>query len=93
VVQYGPLTDYENVPDNHACCCIMLMRTGTGLLIVTARVPDDAVAFFGRCAKGLKPGGIIIVKENICKEGFIVDKVPPALQSPARSCTSMHQCK
>ena len=31
-------------------------------------------------AKGaLKPGGLIFVKENICKEGFIVDKEDSSL--------------
>ena len=36
---------------------------------------DDAVAFFDRCKAGLEPGGIIVVKENICKHTeFVVDK-------------------
>lgn len=35
---------------------------------------DDAVAFFQRCMDNLKPGGLIFVKENVCQEGFIVDK-------------------
>mmetsp|Transcript_64721 Transcript_64721/g.159285 ORF Transcript_64721/g.159285 Transcript_64721/m.159285 type:complete len:254 (-) Transcript_64721:263-1024(-) len=35
---------------------------------------DDFCAFFLRCRYGLKPGGIIVLKENVCKEGFIVDK-------------------
>jgi protein N-terminal methyltransferase len=32
------------------------------------------VAFFQRCMDNLKPGGLIFVKENICADGFIVDK-------------------
>eukprot|EP00884_Botryococcus_braunii_P008316 jgi/Botrbrau1/17486/Bobra.0054s0069.1 len=39
----------------------------------------DAKAFFRRCAAALKPEGIIVVKENICKEGFIVDKEDTSL--------------
>ena len=36
---------------------------------------EDALAFFERCKTGLLPGGIIVVKENICAKGFVVDKV------------------
>mmetsp|Transcript_13417 Transcript_13417/g.18341 ORF Transcript_13417/g.18341 Transcript_13417/m.18341 type:complete len:267 (+) Transcript_13417:163-963(+) len=35
---------------------------------------EDFIHFFSRCAAGLKPDGIVVVKENNCKEGFIVDK-------------------
>ncbi len=35
---------------------------------------DDLVAFFKRCHAGLKPGGVLFVKENVCKEGFEVDE-------------------
>jgi protein N-terminal methyltransferase len=34
---------------------------------------DDLVAFFLRCKEGLKPGGIIVMKENNAKDGFILD--------------------
>jgi len=34
---------------------------------------DDFVAFFERCKTGVKPGGLIFVKENICKSGFVID--------------------
>ena len=41
---------------------------------------DDAVAFFDRCKAGLRPGGIIVVKENICKHtDFVVDKEDSSL--------------
>ncbi|GBF88711.1 hypothetical protein Rsub_01610 [Raphidocelis subcapitata] len=33
----------------------------------------DAVALFERCKTGLAPDGLIVVKENICGEGFVVD--------------------
>ena len=36
---------------------------------------EDAVAFFERCKTGLAPGGILVVKENVCQKGFVVDKV------------------
>ncbi|KAK3247690.1 hypothetical protein CYMTET_42828 [Cymbomonas tetramitiformis] len=39
----------------------------------------DFVAFFQRCIRGLKPGGFIMVKENNCKEGFVVDKEDSSL--------------
>jgi protein N-terminal methyltransferase len=35
---------------------------------------DDLVAFFQRCVAGLAPGGVIGVKENIARDGFIMDK-------------------
>ena len=38
------------------------------------RATDDAVALFERCKTGLKPDGLVVVKENICAEGFVVDK-------------------
>ena len=34
----------------------------------------DAVAFLQRAAAGLKAGGLIVVKENVCRDGFIVDR-------------------
>lgn len=34
---------------------------------------DDFVAFFQRCRKGLKPDGVIVLKENTCK----VRRMPP----------------
>jgi protein N-terminal methyltransferase len=37
-------------------------------------VDDDLVAFLQRCVEGLEPGGIIIVKENISRDGFILDR-------------------
>lgn len=33
----------------------------------------DAVAFLQKCAKALRPGGMIFLKENVCPTGFIVD--------------------
>jgi protein N-terminal methyltransferase len=36
---------------------------------------DDLVAFFERCRKGLRPGGWIVVKENVILKGnFWIDK-------------------
>jgi len=34
---------------------------------------DDFVAFLERCKVGLRPGGIIVVKENISRKGFVFD--------------------
>jgi len=42
-----------------------LVSAGGQLIDETA----DFVQFFQRCAKGLKPGGLIFVKENICQHG------------------------
>ncbi|PNW82111.1 hypothetical protein CHLRE_06g274400v5 [Chlamydomonas reinhardtii] len=33
----------------------------------------DFISLFQRAAVGLKPDGLIFVKENICKDGFVVD--------------------
>ncbi|KAH7836731.1 hypothetical protein Vadar_004896 [Vaccinium darrowii] len=35
---------------------------------------DDFVSFFKRAKGGLKPGGIFVLKENIARTGFILDK-------------------
>ncbi|KAL2610045.1 hypothetical protein R1flu_028618 [Riccia fluitans] len=35
----------------------------------------DLIQFFNRAKLGLKPGGFIILKENIAKSGFVLDKV------------------
>ena len=32
-----------------------------------------------KCAAALKPGGLVIVKENICASGFIVDEEDSSL--------------
>ena len=36
---------------------------------------DDLLALLERGKAGLKPGGLFIIKENICEQGFIVDPV------------------
>jgi protein N-terminal methyltransferase len=45
---------------------------------------DDFVAFMGRCVSSLKPGGLILLKENISTdEAFVVDKnVCPCVSPP-----------
>ncbi|KAL8508276.1 hypothetical protein ACS0TY_018749 [Phlomoides rotata] len=35
---------------------------------------DDFVSFFNRAKGGLKPGGLFILKENIARSGFVLDK-------------------
>ncbi|ESQ39509.1 hypothetical protein EUTSA_v10000956mg [Eutrema salsugineum] len=35
---------------------------------------DDFVSFFNRAKGCLKPGGFFVVKENLCKNGFVLDK-------------------
>ncbi|KAI4368051.1 hypothetical protein MLD38_016659 [Melastoma candidum] len=35
---------------------------------------DDFIAFFKRAKVGLKPGGIFVLKENIARNGFVLDK-------------------
>lgn len=37
-------------------------------------VDDDLVAFLQRCAEGLEQGGLIVVKENISRDGFVLDR-------------------
>ena len=47
-----------------------LLRIQWCLLYLT---DTDVQAMFQKAAVGLKPDGLIFVKENVCKEGFIVD--------------------
>ncbi|XP_043698558.1 alpha N-terminal protein methyltransferase 1 [Telopea speciosissima] len=35
---------------------------------------DDFVSFFKKAMAGLKPGGFLVLKENIAKSGFVLDK-------------------
>lgn len=35
---------------------------------------DDLVAFLRRCAASLTPTGVIVVKENLAREGFVLDR-------------------
>ncbi|KAF7119385.1 hypothetical protein RHSIM_Rhsim13G0125000 [Rhododendron simsii] len=35
---------------------------------------DDFVSFFKRAKDGLKPGGLFVLKENIARTGFVLDK-------------------
>ncbi|KAL5731533.1 protein N-terminal methyltransferase [Ranunculus cassubicifolius] len=35
---------------------------------------DDFVAFFNRAKAGLKPNGLFVLKENLAKSGFVLDK-------------------
>jgi protein N-terminal methyltransferase len=34
----------------------------------------DVVALFERCKAGLTADGLVVVKENVCSDGFVVDK-------------------
>jgi len=41
---------------------------------VIGHLPDDRlVDFLKRCRTGLKPDGFIVLKENVCKQGFSFD--------------------
>ncbi|KAK9840774.1 hypothetical protein WJX81_003944 [Elliptochloris bilobata] len=40
---------------------------------------DDALAFFERLKAGMKPDGLIVIKENVCAAGFVVDKEDSSL--------------
>jgi protein N-terminal methyltransferase len=35
---------------------------------------EDLITFFNRCKKGLKPNGMIFVKENNAKIGIVIDE-------------------
>jgi len=36
---------------------------------------DDLLAFLERCKDGLHADGMLIIKENVCEKGFVVDPV------------------
>mmetsp|Transcript_12767 Transcript_12767/g.21666 ORF Transcript_12767/g.21666 Transcript_12767/m.21666 type:complete len:269 (+) Transcript_12767:122-928(+) len=40
---------------------------------------DDFVLFFDRCKRSLTPDGLILMKENNCGDGFLVDKEDSSL--------------
>lgn len=66
------LQDFQ-FTESHRYDCIWIQWC---LLYLT---DDDVVRFFQRCGQGLKSDGYIVVKENICKEGFVVDKEDSSL--------------
>lgn len=35
---------------------------------------EDLVQFLKNCAQNLAPGGVLCIKDNICRQGFVVDK-------------------
>jgi protein N-terminal methyltransferase len=39
----------------------------------------DAIAFLRRAATALKPGGALVIKENVCASGFVVDMADRSL--------------
>ena len=45
---------------------------------------DDLIAFLQRSAAALKPGGVLIVKENVCEKGFVVDNSDASVTRWAR---------
>ncbi len=36
---------------------------------------DDLLQLLERCKSGLKEDGLVIIKENVCEQGFVVDQV------------------
>jgi protein N-terminal methyltransferase len=59
------LQDWKPVAGSYDCVWIQW---------VIGHVPDDDfVALMARCVRALAPGGFICVKENIVKEGFVLD--------------------
>lgn len=60
------LQDFRPEPQRYHCIWVQWC-----LLYLT---DEDVLAFFDRAARSLREDGVIVVKENICKEGFVVDK-------------------
>jgi len=56
------------VPDSKRYDCVWIQW------VLGYLTDEDLVQFFKRCVTGLKKGGIICVKDNINKKGFIVHK-------------------
>lgn len=59
------LQQFDPAPQRYDCIWVQWC-----LLYLT---DADALALFERCKTGLKGDGLILVKENVCKEGFVVD--------------------
>jgi protein N-terminal methyltransferase len=65
------LESFEPEPGRYDCIWVQWC-----LLYLT---DDDLIACLRRAATGLKGGGRIVVKENICKKGFVVDRSDSSL--------------
>ncbi len=41
---------------------------------MVAAAAEDVLEWLRKCAAALRPGGLVILKENICAAGFAVDE-------------------
>jgi len=79
VNQFFQLGMQEFVPEEKCYDCIWIQWC-------LGHLDDQAcVDFLQRCGKGLKPGGLVVLKENISSDGIIVDRDDSSVTRP-HSC-------
>ena len=63
------------------------MRMHTAALY-TPPAAGDAVQFFHRCVAALKPGGIIVVKDNVLGQGVLLDRSDASITRWGAACAA-----
>ena len=51
------------------------LQTDIAVTEVHAADAEDLLQLLERCKDGLKEDGLVIIKENVCERGFVVDPV------------------
>ena len=63
------LPSFLSLPNSLALPSLRQFSTKT----LSKKKKDDAVSFLKRAHAALKPSGVLVVKENVCSTGFVVD--------------------
>ena len=54
---------------------VRYLHTDTAVPEVGAANVEDLLQLLERCKAGLREDGLVIIKENVCERGFVVDPV------------------
>ncbi|XP_066569276.1 N-terminal Xaa-Pro-Lys N-methyltransferase 1 isoform X2 [Amia ocellicauda] len=64
--------------DNYYCCGLQDFQPQPGrydVIWIQWVIDEHLVSFLRRCRVGLRPGGLVVVKDNVAHEGVVLDEV------------------